>query len=382
MQIDPRRRIVLSYCVRPEMDEPFDRAEVEIPFGIRKSRILVELTGDQSMAFGIGRDQSAFRLEPHQSVCRADPQAAFLVGQNLEHHVAGHSVLHCVMDGLAGLEVVFDDTLERGKPHVPVRILTNIVDEVMPLGIQLVVRKIHPGVADRVVIETAVEHARPDAAQAVFVDTADRISRKLGRIAEAVVQIIVFEHAIVGAHINLSFAQDLDTTHRAVLRAGGIFEQAVSLDHFPALDIHLVDPMDDMSDPQIIVGSRQTADIGMGNPRIVRSRLIVREERSLLVQAVDAGIFGADPDISQLVCTNIADHFPLHGVGSVVRIIDTERLERRAVIDSVLVETDPDALFTIPVKGRDILARQGIRIARVLLYPMTFSGIDLIDDEA
>ena len=252
----------------------------------------------------------------------------------------------------------------------------------MPLGIQLVVRKIHPGVADRVVIETAVEHARPDAAQAVFVDTADRISRKLGRIAEAVVQIIVFEHAIVGAHINLPFAQDLDTTHRTVLRAGGIFEQAVSLDHFPALDIHLVDPMDDMSDPQIIVGSRQTADIGMGNPRIVRSRLIVREERSLLVQAVDAGIFGADPDISQLVCTNIADHFPFHGVGAVVGIIDTERLERRAVIDSVLVETDPDALFTIPVKGRDILARQGIRIAWVLLYPMTFSGINLIDDKA
>ena len=66
------------------------------------------------------------------------------------------------MNGFTGLEIVFDDSFHGGKPHIAFRIFTYIVDKVVSLGIQFVVREIHPGVADGIIIETSVEHACPD----------------------------------------------------------------------------------------------------------------------------------------------------------------------------------------------------------------------------
>ena len=120
----------------------------------------------------------------------------------------------------------------------------------------------------------------------------------------------------------------------------------------------------------------------MGNTGIVGQRLIIRKERCAFVEAVDTGIFGPDPDIPELICTDIPDYFSFHGVRTIARIIDLKGLERRIIIDAVLVETNPDSVFPIAAESGDILTRQGIRITRILLYPAAFACIGLINDKS
>ena len=46
------------------------------------------------------------------------------------------------------------------------------------------------------------------------------------------------------------------------------------------------------------------------------------------------------------------------------------------------METNPDAVFPVPAEGRDEMARQGVRVQRVLPYAGTFSGVDLINEQS
>ena len=60
------------------------------------------------------------------------------------------------------MEVVFDNPFYGSKPHIAIFVLAGVVNEIVALGVQFVVRQIHAGIADRIIIETAVEHAGPD----------------------------------------------------------------------------------------------------------------------------------------------------------------------------------------------------------------------------
>lgn len=66
------------------------------------------------------------------------------------------------MQGFTGLEVIFDNPFYGGEPHIAVFVLASVVDKIMALGVQLVVRQIHAGIADRIIIKTSVEHTGPD----------------------------------------------------------------------------------------------------------------------------------------------------------------------------------------------------------------------------
>ena len=164
------------------MDKALDRTEIESPFIIFEGGVVVELAGDKPVGFRVGRDLTRSGLQADQPVGCADPQVFVFVGQDAEGNVARHAVFYGVMQGLAGLEVIFDNPFYGSEPHIAVFVLASVVDKIVTLGVQLVVRQIHAGIADRIVIETAVEHAGPDSSQAVLVDAVHRERGKLRSI--------------------------------------------------------------------------------------------------------------------------------------------------------------------------------------------------------
>lgn len=61
---------------------------------------------------------------------------------------------------------------------------------------------------------------------------------------------VIFVDTIVGPDIDLSLLQYFDAADGAILDSQRIFQQVIMLDHLPCLDIHQVDAMDDVPDPE------------------------------------------------------------------------------------------------------------------------------------
>ena len=213
------------------------------------------------------------------------------------------------MQRLAGLEIVFDHALDGGEPHIPVFIFAGIVHGIVPLGIQLVVRQIHPRVAGVVEVITPVEHAEPYLPRTVFVQAVHGKWRELGSVDKTVVEIVVTENAVFRTDKYFPFTQYLDTTYCTVLDRMAVLQQVVMLDHLPGLYVHQVDTVYHMADPQVVARSGQSADIGVGETFHARYRLVVGECLRFLFHAVHTRVFRTDPSVSIGIATDIAYYF-------------------------------------------------------------------------
>lgn len=69
-------------------------------------------------------------------------------------------------------------------------------------------------------------------------------------IQETVVQEVIFIDTVIGPDIDLSLLQYFDAADGAVLYRQRVFQQVVMLDDLSRLDIHQVDAVDNVSDPE------------------------------------------------------------------------------------------------------------------------------------